>query len=1149
MAIFFVIGGIVFLGRQSLRMMENVAFAEFKQRQLLVATQAARVVERYFDNLLRHMDGIRDMIARQEVSQGFIQQELSYKLENLRSLGVENIRVVDGDGRLRYDAVGTAGEGTDLSWKKYFRAVKDHPERVLIAVDFPASGVKKAKRQIVLVLPVSKVVSETQAKSFAGALICQIRPEAIVYSFVSLINPAMEGHAFLIDDQYRVVWSPDKQLVGKNYFVEAAGFPKLRNILRKIKLGHKGVDEYTFYQLEEKVLRYGSDLEEKLVAYAPIRVGPLSWGVGIWTSKPKALAVVKAFYHRQNGLVILIIGSLLCGVGLTIWIFFRLYRRVCSRAEEHEQKSSRWAALFDDLALVVCVVDKGTDEVLFANRQAEALFGEMKGKTCWEALPLERSQIRFYAKKDTVQRTEAAKGTVWEFFASARERWYEVYEQAVLWDQDTSSRLWIILDISDRKKNEQALSDSEEKFHTLVQNIPGAVYRRLLDEQMTMLYVSEGIHDISGYAAEDLIRNRVLPFRQLVAEEDRDKLRKVMRQEAVKKGRFVVEYRICHKDGKTHWVYEKARCVLDKEGRVKWLDGVMFDITDKKKSGDILRKLSMAVEKSPASVVITDINGYVEYVNPKFEEVTGYTFDEVVGRKTNVLKSGYTPDRVYQDLWTTIISGKQWRGEIQNRKKNGELFWEDVTISPITSEDGEITHFLAVKEDITMHKEYEKRLTKRANFDYLTDLPNRVLVFDRLLHDLASAGRRGRFVVVMFVDLDQFKLVNDTLGHAAGDKLLMESAARLKDSIRKSDTVARFSGDEFLVILPDLTAATHSAVVAQKILAAFSKPFFIDGREVFVTASIGLSVYPTDGDDPDVLLKNANAAMYWAKKESRNTFRFFTAEMDDRAVERMEMETHLRYALDQGALELYYQPFIEVKTGRLVGAEALLRWNDPELGSIGPDKFIPLAEEAGLIIPIGDWVLREACQQARRWQTQCGAVLRVAVNISSRQFKGSNLVETVAQALKVSGLPPDCLEMELTERLLMEDADKTREVLQQLRSMGVRFSIDDFGTGYSALGYLKRFSFDTLKVDRAFVRDVTVDPEDAALASAIINMGHSLGLMVIGEGVETKEQFAFLKKHHCDWVQGFYFSKPLPAKDFLVFIKEYVPPRSKNRAS
>lgn len=561
---------------------------------------------------------------------------------------------------------------------------------------------------------------------------------------------------------------------------------------------------------------------------------------------------------------------------------------------------------------------------------------------------------------------------------------------------------------------------------------------------------------------------------------------------------------------------------------------IFQNISVRKRDEERLKKLSMAVEQSSSSVFITNAQGVIEYVNPRFTEVSGYEFLEAIGQKPSILKSGYTADEQYKDLWETITAGNVWRGELYNKRKNGEFIWEHVTVSSIKDEALNITHFVAVKEDVTTNKEYEKKIVRQANFDSLTELPNRLLAVDRLSQAISRAQRERKLVMVMIIDLDQFKVVNDTLGHIFGDELLVEAARRLLFAVRGTDTVARLGGDEFLVILPDLDDVRNSVMIANKILEAFSSPFVLDGKEHFVTASIGMTVFPEDGIDPHTLLRNADSAMYRAKEDTRNTFRFFTPVMNEKIVDRMNIESSLRHAIEKDELFLVYQPLVDM-TGKFVGAETLLRWNNPGVGLVMPDKFISLAEETGLIVPIGNWVLENACKQAKSWMNELGRKFRISVNVSSRQFKGNDIVKSVIDTIRLTGIDPACLELEVTERMLIEDAPRTSRILNQLNDVGVKLSIDDFGTGYSALSYLKKYPFHTLKIDRAFVRDITIDVEDAALSTAIIAMAHSLGLQVIGEGVETEEQLEFLRFKGCDFVQGFYFSKPLLPVDFIEF--------------
>ena len=556
------------------------------------------------------------------------------------------------------------------------------------------------------------------------------------------------------------------------------------------------------------------------------------------------------------------------------------------------------------------------------------------------------------------------------------------------------------------------------------------------------------------------------------------------------------------------------------------------EVTERQNAEEELRKLSRAVEQSPASVIITDPKGRIEYVNPKFESVTGYVSHEVVGRRLDILKSGYTAPERAENLWQTITAGSEWRGEFHNRKKNGELFWEYASVSPIKGENGEITHFLSVNEDITVRKDYEERLLHQANFDQLTGLPNRILALDRLSRALLQNRRKNRLVAVMFVDLDNFKIVNDTMGHEAGDHLLKTAAGRLSEAIRESDTVARLGGDEFLVVAPDLSDVLAAENAVGRVLDCFAPPFEVGDREIFVTASVGITIAPSDGEDAHVLMRNADAAMYKAKEKGRDAYQFFTPSMNEHAMRRLRVESNLRLALERHELSVHYQPIVEAETGILAGAEALLRWQNSELGTVPPDQFVPIAEDTGLIVPIGNWVLRTVCRQAMTWSTLARRPLQFTVNVSSRQFKGSDLTDMVSQALRESGLPPEYLVLELTERVLIEDAAESQATLARLHEMGVGLSVDDFGTGYSALSYLKKFPFDILKIDQSFVRELVEDSDDAALVTAMIGIGRSLGLKVTAEGVETEEQLDFLKSQGCGLIQGFYFSRAVSAASF-----------------
>ncbi|WP_166261526.1 bifunctional diguanylate cyclase/phosphodiesterase [Marinobacter salicampi] len=560
------------------------------------------------------------------------------------------------------------------------------------------------------------------------------------------------------------------------------------------------------------------------------------------------------------------------------------------------------------------------------------------------------------------------------------------------------------------------------------------------------------------------------------------------------------------------------------------------DVERQEQDATEIRKLSKAIEQSPSSVLICDRQWHIEFVNQKFTQLTGHKAQEIIGKNPGMISGDSFTQRENSQLWQNIRLQVQrvgvWQGEINSSRKNGERFWEQVVVTPIKDSEGAITHFLILGEDISIRKRYEQQLLRQANYDILTGLPNRMLALDRLKLALAHARREDSLVGVMFLDLDNFKHINDTMGHDAGDNLLIEAARRISSCLRGTSTVARLGGDEFLVILPGMTGPEATEQVADRILHTFVPPFLVGAQEVFVTTSIGIAIYPTDSDNSGTLLQHADAAMYQAKHKGKSAYERFAPAMKAVSHERLQIESRLRRALELNEFELYYQPIVHTASGLLIGAEALIRWNNPSMGMVMPDKFIPLAEETGLIIPIGEWVLQEACAAAMRWHEATGLRLSIAVNVSPRQFRDPDFVAVVLSALETAGLAPRQLELEITERLILDNTIETAEILRSLDEHGIRLSVDDFGTGFSALSYLKSYPFDTLKIDKSFIRDVMTHKDDAALVKAIINMAHSLSLTVVAEGVEEEPQTRFLMDNGCDFAQGYFYSRPAPESEF-----------------
>ncbi len=687
-------------------------------------------------------------------------------------------------------------------------------------------------------------------------------------------------------------------------------------------------------------------------------------------------------------------------------------------------------------------------------------------------------------------------------------------------------------DIGERLRMQKAEQDATRMLQTILDRAPALISTKDLEGNVTFAnryfevlnpagpaaFVGKNIYELFPQEiADDLWRN------DLIAQNADDGLE--------------IEEVVDHFDGSRHTYLTIKFPLKNNAGNLFGTCAISTDITERNQREKLINLLSQALEQTPLSVYITDRDGIIQYVNAHCEITSGYAASQLIGKTPRVTQSGLTDEKVYKNLWNTILRAKTWTGEILNKRANGEVFWEKVIISPIQDKKGVIQNFICIKEDISVRKRYESQILHQAHYDPLTDLPNRMLASDRLDQALKSAKRHDNKVAVIFVDLDDFKKINDSLGHEAGDQLLIEATRRLRKCVRAEDTLARQGGDEFLVVLADLGTNDEAERVALEISDTFNKPFTLSGMTCLITASMGVAMYPIDGADAATLIRNADAAMYRAKEEGRNNFQFFAPQMNEHALRRLQIEQHLHNALQRNELEIYYQPLIGANSGRIVGAEALLRWTSPELGRVSPADFIPICEQTGLIIEIGDWVIQTACKQTQVWIALGLSEFYVSINVSPRQFRNRNVLSSIEKALENTGLHARHLEIEVTEGLLVRNHPDTHDVMDALTHLGVLIAMDDFGTGYSSLSYLRKFPFSTLKIDQSFVRDVVTDPEDRELVQATIAMARSLGLKIVGEGVEEREQYEFLREQQCNIVQGYYFSKPVTATEFEALLK------------
>ena len=694
----------------------------------------------------------------------------------------------------------------------------------------------------------------------------------------------------------------------------------------------------------------------------------------------------------------------------------------------------------------------------------------------------------------------------------------------------------VAVDISRREQEERQRHEAVEKYRAVVEQSLVGIY---IVQGDVLVYVNPKLADLVGCAPEDLYGHAITSV--LVPGED-ERIRVQIRRR-IRENIQVMHYttRLLSRRGEVIDVEIHSR-LFDYQG-AKAIIGVVMDISDRVAASAELRLAATVFENATEGILVTDGDGVIIMVNQAFARITGFAADEAIGHTSRMLKTANRERN--KPLIEALHKHGHWKGEMFDRRKSGDAYTAELSISAVRDLHGQLTHYVGVFSDITGRKQAEDRLQFLASHDPLTRLPNRSAMIEEIDGAILQALDNAPRLAVMFIDLDRFKLINDSFGHQAGDEVLHEISARLLHTADRYGMVARLGGDEFTIVIRDFEGHEALARMAEEVLYALARPMWVERHEVFVSGSIGISVYPNDGVDASSLLKNADAAMYRAKEAGKNTYQFFDAKMNAQTFERLLMESGLRQALERGEFELHYQPQVACDDYRLLGVEALIRWRHPQLGLVPPMRFIPLAEETGLIRQIGAWVLREACQQLVEWDAAGVLVPRLAVNLSARQFEQQDLLHEVTDVLEFTGLSPERLELEITESMLMQNPQEAVLLLGELKALGVKLSIDDFGTGYSSLSNLKRFPLDCLKIDRSFIEGLPGDEDSAAITQAIIAMARKLHYTVIAEGVETAAQGAFLRENGCGILQGYYFGKPLSASMLAAWVREHA---QRNRA-
>lgn len=673
----------------------------------------------------------------------------------------------------------------------------------------------------------------------------------------------------------------------------------------------------------------------------------------------------------------------------------------------------------------------------------------------------------------------------------------------------------------------------ESRYHQLTAIMSDVAFSGLetTNNDFEIDWITGSIERLTGYQSDEILAQR--GWRFLLTPNDlkafNDRLARIKIGET-----FTSELCLIHKDGSLRWIRATTECLLDSgHSTLRRLHGGLVNITEQKVHESEIQRLALVVEQSPSIVLVTDLMGRIEYANQRFCDVTGYSKMEVCGQSVDLITTNKTPKSTITEMWEALRQGQSWRGEFQNRKKSGEMYWEQAQITPLKNEQGSISHYVKLAEDVSEKRMLSEQLSYVTHYDPLTGLPNRMLLRERIDFALTRAQREGHGVAILSIDLDRLKFINDSMGHHVGDRILQIIAQRLRTLLGEDDTLARFGGDNFILLLGQLRLVQEATALAKRLQTILDAPISLEDGIARITASVGIALYPEDAQTTDELISHADAALHIAKADGRKTYRFYTPVLNQQLVEQFQLEQALRLALERNELILHYQPRVEINTGQIMSLEALVRWQHPDRGLVPPDRFIPIAEATGMILQIGPLVLRQTCQQILEWRASGVPVVPVAVNLSANELYQEGLAQQIENIVDAYGIAPNQLEFEITESAAMRSIRQAVVILSKLRSRGFSISVDDFGTGYASLSYLNRLPIQALKIDRSFLADIGDDPvsqtQSAAIIKAIIGLGSNLGLHIIAEGVETQAQRIFLRDHHCQVAQGYLFARPLPA--------------------